>query len=273
MAKFPGKCIFCGGSGLSKEHLFSEWLADFFPRAELDTHTFGVIEFNPRRLVSSRSRPGHSGSKKIRKVCTKCNSGWISLIDDSARRALSPIFLGFGGTLTPATQAAIANWIAKIVMVGDAINPEKAKVTQAERDWIRLNRTPPANWQMWIATYAGTEWRQLGIYQHGAWLEIPPIGTPSPIAGYVQASMIGMGQILFLVLGTDISTIGFEVGRINTDMRRIWPIGQSFNWPMPLSLTDEDANSVGSILERLIASPIRGDPNVPLTQGTSTAKE
>src|SRR5947208_778698 len=35
--KPPGKCIFCGGRGLTKEHMWADWLRPYIPR-EMQEH-------------------------------------------------------------------------------------------------------------------------------------------------------------------------------------------------------------------------------------------
>jgi hypothetical protein len=144
MAKPPGLCIFCGKGGLSKEHLFADWLRELFPRTPHDTRTQGETWFeasagqwtSPLR----RSFQGHTGSKKLRVVCTKCNNNWVSGIDDAVRNALVPLILGHAIVLDDTLQHKLATWITKVTIVAEYINPNNRAVSKEERLWFWGNR-------------------------------------------------------------------------------------------------------------------------------------
>jgi len=81
------QCMYCTQQPpeviISKEHLFAEWLREIFRRTADTTHTIGVFEWAtaPGRSMPKETRTqgqGHSGSKKIRNVCSKCNETWLS---------------------------------------------------------------------------------------------------------------------------------------------------------------------------------------------------
>jgi hypothetical protein len=46
-------CVFCGGAGLTKEHLFANWLTELFPRVEKDKRTFGATKNWPDYTITS----------------------------------------------------------------------------------------------------------------------------------------------------------------------------------------------------------------------------
>ena len=131
MAKPRGTCIFCGGLGVTKEHLFSNWLRQLFPRTPSDTHTFGRSDWATQTGFEQVINQGHSGSRRVRKVCKHCNTGWISRIDDDARHAITPLIQGASTLVSQAMQRDIAAWFTKIAMVGDAIHPTRSVVQSA----------------------------------------------------------------------------------------------------------------------------------------------
>jgi hypothetical protein len=199
-----GRCIFCGGSGLTKEHLLADWLREIFPRTAKDTHTFGTIEsWTPKPRFVQRVKQGHAGSRKVRKVCGPCNSGWIGAIDDAAKQAIVPLIHGQSVVVTPEAQRAIATWFAKIAMVGDAMRPERSVVLQTDRDWIRRNSLPPLLWEVWIGSYDGVDWRDLGIFQHGGRLDLSAVTRPHKLASNLEATTMGLGKLLALVIGNE----------------------------------------------------------------------
>jgi hypothetical protein len=107
--KQAGRCVFCGGHGLSKEHVFSEWLKRVFPatashsqqtiHATLDLYT-GEAFVHP----NFKDRQGSFHSRKIRNVCAKCNNGWMSGIVDRAKPIVGPMMSDEAAALSVANQ-------------------------------------------------------------------------------------------------------------------------------------------------------------------------
>jgi hypothetical protein len=254
--KPPGKCIFCGGGGVTKEHLFADWLREIFPRTAKDTHTLGTIEsWTPRPRLVQRIKQGHAGSRKIRKVCGSCNSGWIGIIDDAARKAVVPLIRGQAAVVDSGNQRALATWFSKIAMVGDSMRPDRSVVLQADRDWIRANSSPPLLWEVWVGSYEGIDWRDLGIFQLGGRLDLSSVTGPDKLAGYVETTTMGMGKLIGLVIGNEHPAIEINIGNAAYLLRRIWPTDSAFNWPLPIVLSDDEARSVAYILRSAIANP------------------
>jgi hypothetical protein len=256
MANPRGKCIFSGEFGVTKEHLFADWLRELFPRTASDTHTFGRRDWAIQTAFDQRVHQGHSGSRKVRKVCARCNNGWISVIDDAARRAITPLIQGTPTLVTQAMQRAIAAWFAKISMVGDSLHPAKSVVLQADRTWMMNRNLPPANWEVWIGTYGGTVWRELGIWQHSGNLMLPLMRDGQRLSGYTMATSLGLGSVFGLVLGTSIERIGFDLGSAASFMTRIWPTCCAFSWPLDHVLSDGEATAVANILTTMTVNPL-----------------
>jgi hypothetical protein len=246
MSRRPGKCIFCGRvGGITKEHLFSDWLTTPFPRSAADTHTLGVVEWRPNPSVTTERRQGHSGSRKIRKVCNVCNNGWISRVDNAARDALMPILVGDTiADLTVPTQNVIATWLCKMAMVGDLRDPSHSLVVQSDRDWIRTKSEPPVAWRVWMASYSGETWRDLALFQQMGRLDMTSVGG---LAGYVQSTAIGIGTVFALVLGTEVAGLELDTHGL---LHQIWPARDDLAWPTIPTITDQQANSVAYVLSQ-----------------------
>lgn len=253
MSKPPGCCIFCRGFRLSKEHIFSDWLRSIFPRTTSQTHSVGVRTGD---FWSVSQYQGHSGTRKIRAVCVRCNGGWISQLDSAAKLEATPLILGRTTEVTPLAQRALAAWIAKISMVADSRNKSNTKVTQAHRNWLMEHGEPPGEWEIWASTYVGQEWRDLGLFQRNGILDFRQIaGGSEAFKGYAETTFIGMGNLAFLVVGNDLPAVEFNVGRFRQYARRIWPVGQSFMWPLKQTLDDSGAAAAINILHHMVANP------------------
>ncbi len=86
-------CIFCGGSGLTKEHIWPKWIRRNVPRSgiTLNKHTIttGYKDGFPIVSPGMQRRPGDLLDQTRRCVCKKCNNGWMSRIEGEAHELLS----------------------------------------------------------------------------------------------------------------------------------------------------------------------------------------
>lgn len=175
-------------------------------------------------------------------------------IDDAAKYVATPLIRDEGSLLTREMQAALALWFSKVAMVADSRNRKRSVVTQAQRDYLMARREPPEEWDVWIASYGGGEWRDLGLFQHGGHLDFTPIRGPGEkLVGYAETTFIGMGKLVALVIADDLPLVDFNVGTFARIARRIWPLGDEFRWPLPNVLSDEGAHSAAHILNSMLA--------------------
>src|SRR5215831_12421472 len=112
----PGKCIFCDGFGLSKEHVWSDWLKDVLPSTpHYDTwwraNTIDFSDWSPSFETSVRRRPGPLRSLKKRVVCQKCNREWMSTVVSRAKSAAREMILGSAIRLSRDEMTNIATWV------------------------------------------------------------------------------------------------------------------------------------------------------------------
>lgn len=106
-------CIFCTGTGLTKEHIFPRWLVDVLTPAVVGTEI--SVERTRQwadRAEQQRWTAPDVASATARVVCASCNSGWMSRLESRAKPLLRPMILGNPTTLDPAEQIALAGWTA-----------------------------------------------------------------------------------------------------------------------------------------------------------------
>jgi len=173
VAKPPGRCIFCGAYGLTREHVLPDWLRAIFPRLSTDTHTFGSFDWEAtpditQTIAATRNRAqGQVGSKKVRVICKGCNNGWLSQMEQATKPLLEEMVLGAAMVMNASEQRQLAAWIAKTTMTAEFIYPKEVALTQAEREEFRHCGEPGPHWQIWIAFYTGTKQIAGGIFHHG----------------------------------------------------------------------------------------------------------
>lgn len=247
------QCIFCRNFGVSKEHVFPDWLKKLFRRDDSTTHTYGTIDESqiigiPR--INEKHRSGHAGSNTVRVVCEHCNSGWLSQLELRTKPFLIPLILGERVEMTPEFQKAIALWAAKTAMTAEMVRPRENGITQTEKSFLKNRLLPPPNWIIWVAGYAGGRWRELGMGQHRGQITASPIPRPNRVMNYIQATTLGMGHIVFLIVSTNWKSAPKTFARFdgNGFYQICPPRPRSILWPPARLLNDPQINEMANIL-------------------------
>ncbi len=159
-AKPPGKCIFCEGGDLTKQHVWPDMLGKVIPRVHSE-HNQARSRFRtlPGRLAVLQlrvdKRQGDIGVKKLRNCCRTCNNEWIGGIEGRIKPVLFALIKGDSLTLAPREQSDLALWISIVASVAEFTDRETMAITQAERLYIREEERPPENWLIAVARYSG----------------------------------------------------------------------------------------------------------------------
>ncbi|MBG1270298.1 hypothetical protein [Nostoc sp. WHI] len=86
------KCIFCGSTDVSKEHIFPKWLKPFFDKSIFDSTLH--ISANDTEDLLDFLRSGVEGHKEsshgytTQMVCKQCNNTWMSNLENKAKSIL-----------------------------------------------------------------------------------------------------------------------------------------------------------------------------------------
>ena len=104
-----GRCIFCGVVGtMTGEDVLGQWLQ----RIDLDQspvpHGTGWLNQIGREIGT---RPPYR--QRVRDVCGGCNIGWMSRLENTASRVMTPFILGTAGMVKGPVLGAIAAWVQK----------------------------------------------------------------------------------------------------------------------------------------------------------------
>jgi hypothetical protein len=163
MPKTQSFCIYCGGAGLTKEHLYADWLRNYIPRRG-DMHGIQSMIIAPD--TTSRSvtmRTGDTHTRKIRRVCgggkEHCNTGWMSELQQDVKPFLLPMLKDEPVALSRSAQKTVSTWAAMTAMTGEFLdsNDEFVAVPQWQRDYLRENQRVPPGWRIWIGRYRWAE--------------------------------------------------------------------------------------------------------------------
>lgn len=245
----PGKCIFCDSFGVTKEHMWADWLRNYVPREMAEHHIASAFVFPNREEEEVVRRNGDPHSRKIKCVCGSCNNGWMSKLQEAVKPFLVPMLMGENVSLHRKGQTKLAAWTAMMVMVAEYADRDFIAVSPKDRHWLLTNLYPPSHWRIWIGRHS-RETYPLFSHRVLTLIKLEPGGTPKgPIDGAnTQTSTICLGK--HLIIHVMSSRIGRDLIRrwplppkILPLMTQIWPIRTgTVAWPRMRALCDREIN-------------------------------
>lgn len=234
-----GTCIFCGTVGtMTGEDVLGQWLQ----RIDLDQapvpHGAGWLNLIGRDLGT---RPPFR--QRIRDVCGQCNSGWLSRLEMTAARVLTPFILGTSGVIEGPDLGSIAAWVQKTCLTAMCVSSSEDRAAgyglpsseYHELYNLRDQRRPLPHSQFWMGRFDGTL----------AWsVRVTPLvvvidGLPEPEfpQGYLMTVVLGQ----LLLQGVRMTTAGLELKTTaKQGMPRIWPNVASARWPEGDAVHDDN---------------------------------
>jgi hypothetical protein len=181
----------------------------------------------------------HEADIKVSCACDRCNSGWMSVLDNDVKRLTNPMVSGESTKLDSADLALFSSWAFKTTLVSDHLQAEPL-FSFATTNGFYQNRSIPDTARIWLAhsrlptEAAGHSWLG-GLTVAVAIGEEPELGH-----GVDSNTFLFMGHINHLVF-----FVFDVVGRIPDDwsldieqrrggfLQRVWPIPPSgeVGWP------------------------------------------
>lgn len=149
-------CIFCGGAGISAEHIFPDWLGKDFPnppRAKrLDLSWRLEQHGSPGRIYERQGlKNGMARNFRVRAVCKLCNNGWMSEIENQAKPLLNLLMHGNAWTIREYEQSILMTWLVLKAMVFDGYGgPDELIISRQDREQFRKSFFVKPEWRAWI---------------------------------------------------------------------------------------------------------------------------
>lgn len=262
-------CIFAENSdaelhaGISKEHLWPQWSKDYFPDgggegSHLYHHTFfgpqesAVLEVG---ITHSKHR-GTAGNRKLRVVCQKCNSGWMSGIESAAMGIIAELMLGTSKGVGPREQQALSRWIMLRSVIGEYIMPGSEAISEHDRMYLKNNGDVPPGWRMWIGNYLGEGHDSRRMTNRTA-VAVSVEGPEVPLTNNAQATMLLMRElIMYSASMPDVLLAQWEPAPALT---QIWPLRQQdIRWPPDVPIGSDVTESIRNYMQNWI---IRSSPS------------
>lgn len=227
------ECVLCGATigrnTQSRQHVFPEWLEQFFiPEDKSDE------PIPHQRKLKRRGEPMHHEewealpfNMQVKVLCKPCNNEWCHDIENAAKPLLIPMITGNKITLDASDQTSVAVWVTLMVLMLQLTHREgeRSIMPDAYR-WFRRWRMPLPNEQIWIALYDGEgEWPV--SYRHYG-MSIYPATVPEPPKDLnAHGLAISIGHLVAVAFGHTLAAeslrVGVQSGPPAAVLRPIWP--------------------------------------------------
>jgi hypothetical protein len=148
------KCIFCGASPTTNEHVFSGWTHKYMlPRKSQKAKSYVAVQHIDRVVGADLKLPGPVRDWQVKCVCGPCNNVWMSQSDTDVEPLMKPLILGQPTQLFEKDCQQIAIWAVLKSMV-----VHNKWVHHTRRKFLKKAKKPPKDWGVWIANYQRQAW-------------------------------------------------------------------------------------------------------------------
>lgn len=238
-----GRCIFCDGFGMSKEHIWSDWLSDsgILPRANehqqflltLDMTSPDVVGLHPKMAPKKQ---GPLIQKKIRKVCQSCNSTWMSGIVEQARPAAEALIREQEFVITPDAQERLSLWIALATIMGEYTHEGSRSISDEERKSLFVSGKLSKYWRILIGRHDATDWLPHRYRHFGGMLGLADSKTRVRLSGPIgtmQVSTYTLGPLAIRAFTCEQpDLLDYHDATAPHQLVQIWPTTEAILWPV-----------------------------------------
>lgn len=227
----PASCVFCGSTdSLTREHLFGQWVSKIGLDLTPVQHHAGPLNRLPRDMGK---QPPYR--QTVKSFCASCNNGWMSKLEVTARRVLTPLILGQQGTVALEDQASIAIWAQKTALTAMLLSSEEQRAGGyglALSEYRLLYKCqskmePLEASQLWIGRYDGEAGFSC-VRVTPLTVRIPGLPEPERPQGY--AITIVLGELVLHGVRLTAPMLALDLAT-KLGMPQIWPCHAPAPWP------------------------------------------
>jgi hypothetical protein len=228
-----GKCIYCEYNGiLTKEHIFPKWITHMYPRRHKKTYHHFVLAANNTFF---EDRNAHVRTNEVNKdlydttvynVCSGCNGGWMSSLQNQAKRLIVEFANGEWPKLTKTQCEFLSRW-ATMVSINLQSYAKTELTNEADRLFLKQGEMPKG-WRVYVAKLASAEFT--GKHFNRTGYAPKQIGENKFLP--FNISYFCIERVLFCTVSTlndnmfeylNYSGIGLHDHDAHMPLRRIWP--------------------------------------------------
>jgi hypothetical protein len=230
------RCAFCGGTGLTREHVIPRWLSDVLPeQARYRGQDQATVLLHPERTVDGphhREMVETFNSTTVKAVCGPCNNGFMNDIEAKARPYLSAMIRGnLAMSLAVEAATAVATWAVKTSLMAQLTGSEPAALEQIYQDFYAARRPTP-ECMVWAAAVDDEDWAlrtecRLMLYA----LDGQSASTDDP--PNLLSVTIGLGALLLHIIVDPV--LGNSTWNLTSAFHGalipLWPDPRPVTWP------------------------------------------
>lgn len=208
-------CPFCGNPQLTWEHVLPKWFSEMFDG--------GFIE-------RASARPRRRVELKV-PVCPECNNRWLAVLENDAKRVLSPMVRGEPlVSLNTDDQLLIGTWAVKTALMLDLASGSGPIIPLGFFRQARQLRSPLPNTVVHVGAYKD----QMAVKAWHDGLYVPDASGVKPDKPNGFVTTFAVHRVVFQVLGH--FTVGgatFKDSRLlGAGLHAIWPSrAETIQWP------------------------------------------
>ncbi len=185
------------------------------------------------------------GKLPVKFVCTSCNSGWMSRLENRVKPIVEGLLSDNGVTFDSSDQTSLAMWAVKNAMVFEVLRPAGTPwfFTDSERKDLRESLQIPPLTSVWIAKCVEFTGPYVSARDLGGYAEI----SGDPVRAFVIT--MGFGSLAIQVLVGKLTSSIPQSSTITGDLRpgpwdqvtiQIWPVqSERVAWPASMGLSGE----------------------------------
>lgn len=143
-------CMFCDEKADTGEHVWPRWLVE---RSLVERSPSSDIACTYLERVDRDVEGWHTPKPTlvVKQVCSACNNGWMSRLENEAKFVLESILDGRLRILDASAQLTLAQWAVKTAMVLESLDCSRPWFySKNERRLMRGSRTMPERTSVWL---------------------------------------------------------------------------------------------------------------------------
>lgn len=273
----PTICIFCDvRRDLSKEHIWPQWLEPYLPPAVPNSHITEFFSGEGKavpQLKRRSERPGAVHTRKVRAVCRKCNSGWMSLLESQVKEHLIALVTRRATSIDEETQAVLASWLVMKAIVAEHSADETVLTPKVDRTAFFQKRVVPDYFRVFVALHAITPgsayYRQSTTVSRSTQGPMPPLGRG--ITRNIELVMFLIGPLCVYLTAARVTGLNTAVLDPVPTMHRLWPsTGGTIDLASTPPVDALAIETMAKALDRLVAHPrVRYGGPLPSTEASA----
>jgi hypothetical protein len=228
------QCLFCGGTDLTREHLWPDWIVELFRRKYRGGYSAHLLRASG--TVNRWRQPTITARKRL--MCAECNNHTLGDVERVAKPILEPLISSAAtAALDIEERAVLTGWFLARSMIWESMehSPKGNYYTQLERELFATSDPLelPENLLVWIAGYSDG--------QHRAAFTIANYVVSDNDSTHVTTAVIN--QVVFQLVtwkgdGWSVNLRGLERAGWNEATRLLWPITSHgpIRWPLSANL-------------------------------------